>query len=324
MRWRNLPMSSLANVSSSPIAAMPRLSGSAIGILFAVLAAIGFSFKAILVKLAYPYGVDTVTLLALRMAFALPVFALIWLRESRHETHGTVTRRDWVAVGAIGVLGYYGSSYLDFLGLQYISAGLERLILYVYPTLVLLISWLAFGRRIGAREAVALLVCYVGIAGVFAHDLAQAGDKATVLLGGGLVFASALTYAVYLIGSGRYVVRIGAMRFTAHAMLCATAVVLLQFFAMRPLSALDLPWQVYGLSIAMALFSTVLPTIMLSSAIRRLGSSQASLVGSVGPVATIFLGWWLLGESVSAMQLAAAALVLGGVAFASRQKSAAR
>ena len=314
-------MYSAEQAPSSPIAPQRR-PGAAIGILFAVLAAVGFSFKAILVKLAYPYGVDTVTLLALRMAFAAPVFALIWLRESRRETHGRLARRDWLAIGAIGVLGYYGSSYLDFLGLQYISAGLERLILYVYPTLVLLISWLAFGRRIGGREAVALLACYAGIAGVFAHDLAQAGDRATVLLGGGLVFASALTYAFYLIGSGRYVVRAGAMRFTAHAMLCATAVVLLQFMVMRPLSALELPWQVYALSAAMALFSTVLPALLLSSAIRRLGSSQASLIGTVGPVATILLGWWLLGEPVSAMQLGGAVLVLGGVAFASRQQRA--
>ena len=103
---------------------------------------------------------------------------------------------------------------------------------------------------------------------------------------------------------------------------CASAVVLLQFFVMRPLAALDLPWQVYGLSAAMAILSTVLPTFMLSAAIRRLGSDQASLIGSVGPVATILFGWWLLGESVSALQLAGAALVLAGVLLASRRTSA--
>ena len=292
------------------------------GALLAVLAAIGFSFKAILVKLAYPYGVDAVTLLALRMVFALPVFALVWLREARRETHAKVSRRDWLMTGAIGVLGYYGSSYLDFLGLQYITAGLERLILYTYPTLVLLISLFAFGRRIGWRELMALALCYIGIAVVFAHDISLAGDKGRVLLGGGLVFASALTYAIYLIVSGRLVPRVGAARFTSQAMLCASAVVLLQFFVMRPLSALDLPWQVYGLSAAMAILSTVLPTFMLSAAIRRLGSDQASLIGSVGPVATIFFGWWLLGESVSAMQLAGAALVLAGVLLASRRRRA--
>lgn len=302
--------------------AQRRASQAGVGALLAVLAAIGFSFKAILVKLAYPYGVDTVTLLALRMAFALPVFALVWLREARHEAHAQVARRDWLTVGAIGVLGYYGSSYLDFLGLQYITAGLERLILYTYPTLVLLISLFAFGRRIGRREVAALVLCYIGIAAVFAHDLSLAGDKRIVMLGAALVFASALTYAVYLIGSGRLVVRVGAARFTSHAMLCASAVVLLQFFVMRPLSALDLPWQVFGLSAAMAILSTVLPTFMLSAAIRRLGSDQASLIGSVGPVATIFFGWWLLGESVSAVQLAGAALVLAGVLLASRRKGA--
>lgn len=295
---------------------------SAVGVLLALLAAAGFSLKAILVKLAYPHGVDTETLLALRMAFALPVFALVWLRESRREAHAGVARRDWLAVGAIGVLGYYGASYLDFLGLQYITAGLERLILYTYPTLVLLISFFAFGRRIGRRELAALALSYLGIAAVFAHDLAASADRGGVLLGAGLVFASALSYAFYLIGSGRLLVRVGAARFTAHAMLCASAVVLLQFFVMRPLSALDLPWQVYALSAAMAILSTVLPTFMLSAAIRRLGSDQTSLIGSVGPVATIFFGWWMLGESVSALQLTGAALVLAGVLLASRRTSA--
>lgn len=292
------------------------------GVLLAGLAAAGFSFKAILVKLAYPYGVDTVTLLALRMAFALPVFALVWLREARRDIPGGATRGDWLKIGAIGVVGYYGASYLDFLGLQYITAGLERLILYIYPTLVLLISWFAFGRRIGRHEWVALALSYIGIAAVFAHDLAQAGDGRLVLAGGGLVFASALTYAIYLIGSGRLLARVGAARFTAHAMLCASAVVLVQFCVMRPLAALDLPWQVYGLSAAMAIVSTVLPIFALSAAIRRLGSDRASLIGSVGPVVTIFFGWWLLGESVSAMQLAGAALVLAGVLLAGRGKAA--
>ena len=296
---------------------------SAVGVLLALLAAAGFSFKAILVKLAYPFGVDTETLLALRMAFALPVFALVWLRESRRVAPAGVTRRDWLAVGAIGVLGYYWASYLDLLGLQYITAGLERLILFTYPTLVLLISFFAFGRRIGRRERIALALSYIGIAAVFAHDLAASGDRRNVLLGAGLVFASALSYAFYLIGSGRLLARVGAARFTAHAMLCASAVVLLQFFVMRPLAALDLPWQVYGLSAAMAILSTVLPTFMLSAAIRRLGSDQASLIGSVGPVATILFGWWLLGESVSPLQLAGAALVLAGVLLASRRTSAA-
>lgn len=295
-------------------------SQAGLGLLLAALAAVGFSFKAILVKLAYPFGVDTVTLLALRMAFALPVFALVWLREARRDTHEQVVRRDWLTVGALGVLGYYGSSYLDFLGLQYITAGLERLILYIYPTLVLLFSWLAFGRPIGVRELAALVLSYIGIAAVFAHDLAQAGDERAVVVGGALVLASALTYAIYLIGSGRLLARVGPARFTAHAMLCASAVVLLQFIVMRPLAALDLPWQVYGLAAAMAVFSTVLPIFALALAIRRLGSDQTALIGSIGPVATLFFGWWLLGEPISVLQLAGAALVLAGVLLVSRSK----
>jgi drug/metabolite transporter (DMT)-like permease len=171
----------------------------------AVVAAFGFSFKAILVKLAYPYGVDAVTLLALRMAFALPVF--LWIGFSASRNAPALSLRDWLAVATLGVLGYYGASILDFLGLKYISAGLERLILFTYPTLILLFGVVFHGRAISRREGIALALCYAGIAAAFAHDLQFSADMAVVWIGGGFVFASSVSYAVYLFGSAGMIAR---------------------------------------------------------------------------------------------------------------------
>jgi drug/metabolite transporter (DMT)-like permease len=282
-----------------------------IGTLAAALAAIGFSGKAILVKLAYASPVDAVTLLAIRMAFSLPFFIAAALWSRRYQRVAALTRRDAFAILVLGLLGYYLSSLLDFSGLQYISAGLERLVLFLYPTLVVLLSALLFKRRIGRHELLALGLSYAGILLVFVHDAhTQTGG---LVLGAALVFASTLTYSVYLIGAGQTIARVGAIRFTAYAMLVASVATLLQFALTHPLSALALPSRVYGLGVLMAIFSTVLPVFLLSYAIRRIGPGHTALVGSIGPVATIFLAYVFLGEPVSAAQIAGAALVLAGV-----------
>jgi len=288
--------------------------------MLAALAAIGFSFKAILVKLAYPYGVDAITLLALRMIFSLPFFVAL-LASPMARGGVRLTGRDAATLLALGILGYYLSSFLDFLGLQYISAGLERLILFLYPTLVVLLSALLFRKPVTRRAVLALLLCYAGIGLAVLHDVHIVTDQAQVWLGAALVFGSAVSYALYLIGNGQAVARIGAARLTAWASIVACVACIAQFLLMRPWSALVLPWQVYGLSVAMALFSTVLPVYLVSEAIRRIGAGPASLIGSLGPVVTIFLGWLMLDERISAYQLAGAALVMSGVVIIS-QKSA--
>ncbi|HEX8987564.1 MAG TPA: DMT family transporter [Rhodocyclaceae bacterium] len=286
-----------------------------LGLALALIAAFGFSVKAILIKLAYAsYPVAAVTLLALRMAFSLPVFAWIGLRESRGAP--ALARRDWAALLALGCLGYYGASIFDFVGLQFITAGLERLILFTYPTLTILISALFFGHRIVRRELAALLLCYAGIAAAFAHDLGLNADEAAVWIGGGFVFASSLSYALYLAGSSRMIARLGAARFTALAMLVSTAATLLHFLATQPLSELVQPLPVYGYGLAMAVFSTLIPVFAQSAAIRLIGAGRAALVGTVGPLVTIALGWWLLGEAMSPAQWAGAALVVAGVIVA--------
>ncbi|NJA07135.1 DMT family transporter [Methylococcaceae bacterium WWC4] len=277
----------------------------------AALAAIGFSAKTILVKLAYVQAVDAVTLLALRMAFSVPFFLVVAFRHRGSVGQPAMTGRDYWAVGVLGLLGYYLSSLLDFTGLQYISAGLERLILFLYPTLVLAMSALWLKKPFGFRELTAVLLSYSGIALVFVGELDGGGD--TLWLGAAYVFAGTVSYALYLLGAGQAIARLGAMRFTAYAMLVACAASILQFVLTHPPEALLLPMSVYQLSLAMAIVSTVLPVFMLSAAIRRIGSGHASLVGTIGPVSTLLMAAVFLGEPMTLWQVGGAALVLMGV-----------
>lgn len=292
--------------------------GSGAGLLFAVLGAVGFSFKAILVKLAYRYQVDAETLLALRMGFALPFFLAMGVVADRRATH-RLDGRDWLWMVGLGFTGYYLASYLDFLGLRYITAALERLILFLYPTLVIVLSALFLGKPIGGRALAALGLCYVGIGLAVGHDLHVAGEVSEVLLGCALVFGSALSYALYLMGNGEVVGRLGSMRVTAFATTVACLLCIGQFLLLRPLSALDQPWQVYALGLAMALFSTVAPVWLVSEAIRRLGAGPVSLTGTLGPVITIFLGWLMLDEALGLGQIGGAALVIAGVLVMARR-----
>ncbi len=282
-----------------------------LGVLLVLLAALGFSTKAIFVKLAYRYGIDSISLLALRMIFSLPFFLLMAWWAGRSQTAVPLTQADWKLVFAMGIAGYYLSSLLDFLGLQFISAGLERLILFLYPTFVLLLSALFFKQRMTRRDGAALLISYAGIGFVFAHDIST-GQK-NIVLGAVLVLASALTYAIYFIGSGRIVGKIGSLRYSAYATIVSCIAVLIHFGLTRDLSSLQQPSPVYLLALVMALFSTVLPVYFLSEGIRRIGSSHASMIGFIGPVMTIFLGSMLLGEQVGATQIIGMLLVLVGV-----------
>ena len=294
------------------------LSAERLGILLAVLAAFGFSFKAIFVKLAYAEAaVDPVTLLALRMSFALPfaLFAALWLCRSAPP----LSRKDWGLLLALGLLGYYGASILDFIGLQYISAALERLILFTYPTLTVLIGVMFMGKRLERRQIGALLLSYAGIGLAFAHDLEVAGDSKTVLIGAAFVFASALSYALYSAGAEVSIRNLGTLRFAALAIIVSTFATQLHFVLSQPFSALQQPAAVYGYSAAMALFSTVLPVLWQSAAVQRIGAARTVLIGTLGPILTIFFGWLLLAEPLSLEQMLGAGLVLAGVMLVSRR-----
>ncbi len=271
-----------------------------------------------MVKLAYVDAVDAITLLALRMAFSAPFFLVVAVFSRNNKYSHALTAKDKLAVVGLGLIGYYLASFFDFMGLQYISAGLERLILFLYPTMVVIISALLFRHRIGRTAMLALLISYAGIALVFLHDVHVLQNNA--LTGAMLVFASALAYAVYLVGAGHSIARIGATRFTAYVMTVACMACLLQFAVTHHFEDLRLSARVYELSIAMALFSTVLPAFLLAAAMRRIGSMHTSMIGSVGPVSTIYLAYVFLGERLSMVQISGSILVLTGVLMISLKK----
>lgn len=283
-----------------------------VGVVLALLSAVGFSFKAVLVKLAYPYGVDAVTLLTLRMGLSLPFFLALGLADARRRAV-PVDRRDRVRLVALGFFGYYLASLLDFLGLQHVSASLERIVLFSYPTLVVVLSALLLGTPISRRAAAALALCSSGVVLAFAHDVRSLGPTPELLLGVGLVLGSSLSYALYLVAHGEIVRRVGAACVSSSATSVAAGCVIAQFALTRPWSALDLPAPVWGLAGAMALFSTVLPVWGTSEAIRRVGAGPVALVGTIGPVITIALGALVLGDRIGAEQVVGAALVVAGV-----------
>lgn len=290
------------------------------GVACSALGAIAFSGKAIIVKLGFRYGADAITLIALRMGVALPLFAaMAWYAATRRGVV-PLTRADAVKVVVVGFLGYYLASYLDFLGLEYVGASLERLILYLNPTLVLLIGLLFLGRRTTVRQIAALLLGYAGVVLAFVHDF-HAGGR-SIALGSLLVFGSALAYALYLVGSGELVRRLGALRLTAYASCVASLFCMLHFVVTRPLHLLaDLPAPVYGLSLVNGTLCTVLPVFLVMLGISRLGASVASQIGMVGPVSTIVLADLLLDERMGPTQIAGTMLVMVGVFIVSRGKA---
>jgi drug/metabolite transporter (DMT)-like permease len=279
------------------------------GVALAIAGSVLFSGKAIVVKLAYRYGVDPITLIALRMVFSLPFFIVAYLLTSRGAP--ALARGDHLRLIALGVLGYYLASYLDFLGLQYVSAALERLILFLNPTIVLLISAFFLAKRIRRLDWVALSVAYAGIVLAFWHDVQLEGGQ--IVLGSALVFGSAVCYAVYLVSGGELVKRLGAIRLTSYAMCVSSLAVFIQFAVVNPWTALDQPTPVYWLSLLNAVVCTVLPVFAMMLAIERIGAGRASMAAMVGPIATIGLAFVFLGEPVSGWQLAGTLLVLAGV-----------
>ncbi|WP_418315865.1 DMT family transporter [Piscinibacter sakaiensis] len=286
------------------------------GLALAFAGSVAFSGKAIIVKLAYRYGVDAVTLIMYRMLFALPLFLLLSWSAGRGKP--ALERRDWQVVVGLGFAGYYLASFLDFLGLQYVSASFERLILYLNPTLVLLISVWLFGAQVNRRQLYALALSYAGVVLVFGHELSLAGSEAA--LGAALVFASALSYAFYLCYSGAEVKRLGALRLTGLATSVACVLCIGQFFLLRPLQAMVVAPEVIWLSILNAVLCTFAPVLMVMMAIERLGATITAQTGMVGPLSTILLGVWLLDEPFTGWVLAGAALVLAGIWLLTRAR----
>ena len=288
------------------------------GLLLASAGAIAFSGKAIIVKLSYRYGVDAVTVIMLRMLLALPFFIVMgfWSERQAHARANPLQRADWLRIVGLGFVGYYLSSYLDFLGLQYITASLERLILYLNPTLVVVLSWLLYKKPINAMRMVAMAVSYSGVLLVFAHELSLAGDN--VVLGGALVFASAFSYAFYLMLSGQWVQRIGSIRLVGWATSVACVCCIAQFVVLRPLAAALVQPEVWQLAALNAVACTVAPVLMVMMAIERIGAGLTAQTGMIGPMATIGMGVIFLGEPLNVWIGVGTALVLGGVFIVSK------
>jgi drug/metabolite transporter (DMT)-like permease len=279
------------------------------GLLLAAAGSIAFSGKAIIVKLAYRHGVDAVTLVMFRMLFAVPFFIAMAWWAGRGQT--PLTRNDWLGVVGLGFSGYYLSSFLDFLGLQYISASFERLILYLNPTLVLVLGWVLYKRKISYRQGVAMAVSYSGVLLVFGHEVSLVGDN--VALGAALVFSSAITYAVYLSYSGQMVQRLGSLRLAGLATTVACVLCIVQFAVLKPAAALEVAPEVIWLSMLNATACTVLPVLMVMMAIERIGPGLTSQIGMIGPMSTLAMGAVFLNEPFNAWTLMGTALVLGGV-----------
>jgi drug/metabolite transporter (DMT)-like permease len=288
------------------------------GMLFALAGTIAFAFRPVIIKLGYEAApVSATTLLFLRMALAFPFFAAVawWLRREP-----PLAQRDWAGIVALGFLGYYLASLLDFLGLQYVSAGLGRLIMFLYPTLVVILSAVFLARRPTRRELTALALTYAGIALVLSVRLGAGPEQRLFLLGAALVFGSAMCYAVYLVTGSQLVKRVGSMRFTAYTMMVSTAPALAQFALLESPAALQLPGEVWLYVILLATVCTVLPVFLVAEALKRIGANHFALIGGLGPVTTVLADFVLLEGALTPLQLAGGALVIAGVLLVTLKK----
>ena len=287
------------------------------GLLMAVIGSIAFSGKAIIVKLGYRYGVDAVTLIMYRMLFALPLFAVMAWWASRGKP--PLSRKDWLGILGLGFSGYYLASFLDFAGLQYISASLERLILYLNPTIVLILGLLIFKKKISRTQLMAMALSYGGVLLVFGHEVSFQG--ANVWLGAGLVFASAISYAIYLVYSGELVKRLGSLRLVGLATTVACLLCIAQFLILKPLSAAIVAPEVIWLSILNATLCTAVPVLLVMMAIERIGAGLAAQTGMIGPMSTIAMGVIFLDEQLNLWIIGGTIFVLIGVYWVSRSKA---
>lgn len=293
-----------------------------LGIGLAFLGAVLFSTKAVLVKVAYrDFDIDPISLLMLRMLFALPIYLGIALFVSQQKGVYKPNRKDYFQIIFMGVIGYYLASLFDFIGLQYITASLERLILFIYPTIVVLIGIVFYKEKITRSQVIALLLSYVGIVIVFIGNV-DITDQRNLWIGSTLLFFCALTYAIYFVGSGQLLPKMGTWLYTSHVLTVSCVTVIIHYFiqSSEAAAALDYPSKIYWIAFLMASISTVIPTLLTSEAIRMIGASNSAIIASVGPISTIALAYIFLGERLSPLQMLGGILVLGGVVFLSVQR----
>lgn len=285
-----------------------------LGFIITFIGSVLFSTKAIIVKKAFAdTSVDALTLLTLRMIFSLPFFLAAAFFLSNQSTNVKLTQRQWIQVLVLGLFGYYLSSYFDFVGLQYISAGLERLILFLYPTFVVIMNRAFFKQQMTRTQLLALLLTYTGIGIAYVNEMQIDTSNPNFFLGSFLIFLCSITYAFYIAGSGKVIPKIGASKFTAYAMLSATLGIFIHYFIRGDYTAFAAAKNMWGYSILLAVFATVIPTFMLSAGLLRIGANNVAIISAIGPVSTILQAHWTLGEPIHAGQLIGTALVIAGV-----------
>jgi drug/metabolite transporter (DMT)-like permease len=292
------------------------------GIAFAFAGTVAFAFRPVLVKLGYSvHPVSATTLLFLRMTLSLPFFVAMawWMR--RDPATAPIARRDWFGIVGLGFLGYYLASLLDFLGLQYISAGVGRLIMFLYPTLVIILSALFLKKHPTLREIAALAITYTGIALVLSSQISSAPENRAFVFGALLVFASAMCYAVYLVTGSQLVKRVGSARFTAYTMIVSTVPAVLQFALLESPAALQLPSKLWWIAVLLATACTVLPVFLVAEALKRIGANHFALIGALGPVTTVLADFFLLDGVLSTAQVLGGALVISGVLLVSVKRN---
>jgi len=305
-------------MSSAPLPAetpMWRL----LGMVYAALGVLCFSARPGVVKMMYAEVPDPILAIGLRMLIALPLFMAMAIWAAGRATE-RLSGREWLALGLLGLVGYYVASFLDFVGLQFVSAGLGRLILFMYPTVVTLIAFVWLKQKPTPRVLLALAVTYVGAAIVLGD--AVRFDGPGVLLGATLIFGSAVAYAVYLVAGGQLTRRVGSARFTAYAMLFACAGCIIQYLIMRPVSQLgELSWRMWGLALILGTLCTVIPIFLTSEALRRVGAQPVAIIGGLAPVSAYALGWALLGEPLLPLQVVGSIIVVIGVLMVTLRKT---
>ncbi|EOQ94910.1 EamA-like transporter family protein [Leptospira wolbachii serovar Codice str. CDC] len=291
------------------------------GVVLVLMGALLFSAKAVIVKLTYRYEISAIGSLFFRMLFAFPFLAWIAWKAEREEGKTKLTKKDVIHLLLMGVVGYYLASLFDFLGLKYISAGLERIILFIYPTLVVILSFLFLKKKIHIREVFSLVLTYTGVFLAYGQDV-QLGSAKEVSLGAFFILLSALTYAIYLMGSGSIIPKLGAKKYTAWALIISSFAVYIHFAIFGTYKELIQPFSFYALAFIMGTVNTVVPAIFVSEGIKRVGSKTAAIVGSVGPMSTLFLAYWLLDEPITILHSIGTLFVLTGVFWISTAKKA--
>ena len=288
------------------------------GIFLGVFGVVLFSSKAVMVKLAYNYNVDAITMLLLRMLFSFPFYVVIAFLYRNDNQEIKTTKKDYYWVAFFGLVGYYLASYFDFVGLTYIKASLERIILFIYPTIVILLNRLFLKQPITKIQSLAIFLSYIGIVIAFSDEVDVTGNN--TYLGGFFILLSAITYASYLVGSGWLIPKFGVVKFTAYAMLVSCFCVFIHFSFIGTTDLFTLPWQVYSYGFLIAVFATVIPSFLVSASIKIISSSNFAIVAGIGPISTIILASFFLDESLTFVQFCGALLVIIGIVITSLKK----